>query len=208
MVAMASTGRAQVTHSTTTVEFGPELVRRAQEGDRAALRTLVESAYPLVRRWSLVRLADEADADDLTQEVMIQVIRRLKSFRGESLFTTWLYQLTRNAAVDKSRASVRRSRARERMAAELPAYAAVAPEVDESLRRQEQHALLRPFFDELPERQRAVFDLVELQDRPTKEVAEMLGIEPVSVRANLFKARRTLRQKIMEAYPRLMEETL
>jgi DNA-directed RNA polymerase specialized sigma24 family protein len=63
-------------------------------------------------------------------------------------------------------------------------------------------------FQELPWRQREVFDLVELQGFDAAHVAELLDIEPVTVRAHLFKARRRLRASILETRPELVEDFL
>lgn len=186
-------------------EIARELVARARDGDDRALERLVEAAYPLVHRWSLVHTGDPADADDLTQDVLIRMIRRLDSFRGNARFGTWLYSVTRNAAIDRQRRRSRRRRADEAPAL-CEALAGVDP-VDpaHTLERRELDSLLRSFFDELPERQRQVFDLVELQGVSTIDVADRLGIEPVSVRAHLFKARRHLRSRILECSPELAE---
>ncbi len=187
-------------------EISRELVRNAQKGDRSALRALVTRAYPIVRRWALVRTGDPTEAEDLTQDVIVQVIRRLESYRGTARFATWLYALTRNAAIDRRRREERRVRVPagpawvEELAPERPEPA------DEALDRKLLGALVRTFFRELPERQREVFDLADLQGLSSPEIAEMLGIEPVSVRAHLFKARRTLRKRILESHADLIED--
>ena len=190
----------------TADEIDGALVRRAQGGDRAALRDLVTGAYPLVRRWALVRTGDPTEADDLTQDVLVQVIQKLGGFRGEGRFTTWLYTVVRRAAADRFREAERRARLEQHPQARLhpvdgevesPAREAVAGEVRD---------VVRAFFHHLPPRQREVFDLVELQGLPATEVARRLDIEPVSVRAHLFKARRTLRAWILEHHPTLAPE--
>lgn len=61
-------------------------------------------AHPLVRRWALVHTGDSADADDLTQDVLVHMIRRLDRYGGRSAFTTWLYAVTRNTVRDHLRA--------------------------------------------------------------------------------------------------------
>jgi len=187
-------------------EIGPDLVRNARDGDPEALRELVERAYPTVRRWALVRTGDPAEADDLTQDVMVHVIQRLDGFSGSSRFTTWLYTVTRNAAIDR----LRRSNRRESRLAEPGAHPVVATSApdDPSAGADRHHIgdVVRAFFNELPHRQREVFDLAELQGVPAAEIAEILGIEAVSVRAHLFKARRTLRARILESHPELAEE--
>jgi len=195
-----------VSGATGLGEISRELVRNAQKGDRSALRALVTRAYPIVRRWALVRTGDPTEAEDLTQDVLVQVIRRLESYRGTARFGTWLYALTRNAAIDRRRREERRVRVPtgpawvEELAPERPEPA------DEALDRKRLGALVRTFFRDLPERQREVFDLADLQGLSSPEIAEMLGIEPVSVRAHLFKARRTLRKRILESHADLIED--
>lgn len=187
-------------------DIGPDLVRRARDGDPDALRTLVDGVYPTVRRWALVHTGNTAEADDLTQDVMVHVIQHLDSFAGTSRFTTWLYTVTRNAATDRLRRSGRRARKLEdpRLQAEVMPGSPDDPSAGAD--RSHIGGVIAAFFEELPERQREVFDLSELQGLPSPEIAERLGIEPVSVRAHLFKARRTLRERILAMHPELAEE--
>jgi len=190
----------------TSTDIGPDLVERARRGEPDALETLVARAYPAVRRWALVRTGDPAEADDLAQDVLVQVIQRLDSWEGASRFSTWLYTVTRNAATDRFRRLRRRHRHEEdpRAAGAVVADAPARP--DELADRGEVAEVVRTFFEELPARQREVFDLADLQGLSSPEIARRLGIEAVSVRASLFKARRALRARILEAYPRLAED--
>jgi RNA polymerase sigma-70 factor (ECF subfamily) len=189
-----------------TPEVSRTLLARARAGDQEALRALVEHAYPLVQRWSLVHLGDPADADDLTQDVLVRMLEKLDTFGGRSEFGTWLYAMTKNAATDRVRGTARR----ERLTGHARAYDALlpAPTQDPSrlAERSELRRLLEAFFHELPDRQREVFDLVELEGLSSSEAAARMGLEPVSVRAHLFKARRTLRALILEARPELVED--
>ena len=186
-------------------EISRDLVRQARRGDSNALAALVESAYPHVRRWALVHTGDAVEADDLTQDVLIRMIRSLDTFHGSARLETWLYSVTRNAATDR----YRKSRHRARLAEQPHVRVELAPRTPEdpaqALEREEVASLLRAFFEELPDRQRQVFDLVELRGLPADEAAELLGIEPVSVRASLFKARRHIRRRILEQRPEVAE---
>ena len=74
------------------------------------------------------------------------------------------------------------------------------------LARRELAGLLETFLRELPHRQREVFDLIELQGMPTKMVARLIGIRTASVRGSLLKARRTLRRRILAAWPDVRED--
>lgn len=195
-----------VNPSSTAQELSLELVRRAQGGDTKALRALLKEAYPIVRRWALVRTGDPTEADDLTEDVLVQVMERLDAFQGAGRFTTWLYTVVRRAAADRFRRRARR-RTVERdhrtlvgLLGDHPASPHQTTEGAETL------ALVEPFFDLLPPRQREIFDLADLQGLTSTEIAHRLGIEAVSVRANLFKARRTLRERILARHPHLAGE--
>jgi len=165
----------------------------------------VEAAYPLVRRWARVRTGDDVEADDLTQDVMIQMVRTLDGFRGDARFETWLYAVTRNAAAARARRDLRGEELLGRPEAVETVAPTPEPAPDVALHRRDVASAVRDAFFRLPLRQREVFDLVELQGLTSPEAAERLGIEPVSVRAHLFKARRALRAHILGASPELAE---
>jgi len=159
-----------------------------------------------VRRWALVQLGDPADTDDLTQDVLIQMIRKLDTFHGDARFESWLYSMTRNAASDRFRRERRSRRISDDPRAHLALLPTPSPDPSRQVEIRELEATLEGFFHVLPERQRRIFDLVELQGLTASEVAELVGIEPVSVRAHVFKARSALRARIMEERPEIAEE--
>lgn len=175
----------------------PETLERARRGEEEALERLVEAAYPFVRRWALVHTGDPAEADDLTQDVLITMIRTLDSYRGGAAFSTWLYSVTRNAAMDRHRRVRRRQRLTEDDRTRVALEPTPSPSPSDEVEREQLRTLLTRYLRSLPERQREVFDLVELQGMATAQAAELMGIEPVSVRAHLFKARRHLRAVIL-----------
>jgi RNA polymerase sigma factor (sigma-70 family) len=184
------------------------LVRRAQGGDRAAFEGLVRRTYDQVYRWALVHVGDEDDADDVTQEVLVRLHTRLKSYRGKSRFTTWLFQVTRNAALELSR----RKRRVMRLAQRTSRLEEV--ERDEPVDKIDEMSsaslaqIVRALFHSLPSRQRQVFDLADLQGYSPSEIGEMLDMNAVTVRANLCKARRAIRASILDKYPEFVEERL
>jgi len=189
-----------------TLEFPSRLVDGARQGDERALRALVERAYPVVHRWSLVHTGDPMEADDLTQDVLVQMITNMESFQGDARFSTWLYTVTRNAAADRHRKQARRTRLVESPKAYLELAPRGASDPAKEAERRELGEMLGVFFERLPDRQREIFDLVELRGFSGAEVSELLGIEPVSVRAHLFKARKRLRSLILQTSPELVED--
>lgn len=189
-----------------TARIPTRLVSLARTGDEAALRELVEAAYPMVRRWALVRTGDPADAEDLTQDVLVTMIRKLQTFHGDARFESWLYALTRNAALDRHRRTARARRSEGDPRTERELKPTCPPDPARSLADAELRTALLDLFRRLPERQREVVDLVELRGLGAAEASEVMGVEPVSVRVHLFKARRSLRSLILAERPDLAEE--
>jgi RNA polymerase sigma-70 factor (ECF subfamily) len=66
--------------------------------------------------------------------------------------------------------------------------------------------VIRALFERLPSRQRQIFDLADLQGFTPTEIGDMLGMNPVTVRANLCKARRSIRSQLIERHPKMVEE--
>jgi RNA polymerase sigma-70 factor (ECF subfamily) len=181
------------------------LVRGAQAGDEAAFEQLVRRHYAQIHRWALARTGDRDDADDVTQEVLMRLNRHLSSFDGRSRFTTWLYQVTSSAAADLHRKQARRERLAVRVGRE-PAPTSHDPrEEHDAADEKRVSGLVRTFLEELSERQREIFDLCDLQGFGPAEVSAMLKLEPVTVRSHLFRARKAIREKILESSPELVE---
>jgi RNA polymerase sigma factor (sigma-70 family) len=180
------------------------LVRRAQGGDGSAFEALIREVYDQVYRWALVQTGDGDDADDVTQEVLFRLHTKLRSYKGRSRFTTWLYQVTRNAAYEQGRRRTTQLKFREklgRMATDDAQEATVETQSDSTVLR-----TVRALFERLPLRQRQIFDLADLQGFTPTEIGGMLGMNPVTVRANLCKARRAIRSQLIERHPQMVEE--
>jgi RNA polymerase sigma-70 factor (ECF subfamily) len=176
------------------------LVAAAAQGDVGAFTALVTALHPTVYRWALVFAHDADEADDITQDAFVRVYLRLAQYRGEAPLEAWLYRIVRHAAGQRRRTLVRRAR--------LGALPAARPERDVYLTdpgarvdRERLASEVRAFFGRLPDRQREVFDLVDLQGYDPIEVAVMTGLKPATVRANLFKARAAVRAHLIARHP-------
>ena len=181
------------------------LIRGAKAGDEAAFEGLVRRHYDQIYRWALARTGDWDEAEDVTQETLVRLHRHLGGFDGRSAFNTWLYQVTRSAAADLHRKRTRRARLALKVKQESTAVAIDPREDEETTDERRASDLVKAFLEKLSERQREIFDLVDLQGFSTVEVSAMLKMEPVTVRSHLFRARKAIRRKILESHPELVE---
>ena len=180
----------------------PSLVDEVRSGKPAALERLIARVNSRVRTWAVRFTGDEDTADDVAQQVLIGLDRRVKRFDGASRFTTWLFAVTRNAALSERRKSERRTAlANEHHSLRLEESSRAADPDAARLA-----ALVVKYFDALPRRQRQIFELADLRGLTPTEIATKLGMEAVTVRGHLFKARRAIRAKLLEHHERLLEE--
>jgi RNA polymerase sigma-70 factor (ECF subfamily) len=186
----------------------PALIRAAQRGDRGSLKALLEEVGPSVRQWALANTGDSDAASDLCQEVFILLLRKLSSYRGDSRFMTWLFSVTRNQALEGVRRKGRYERKMERFDSQSGNLHAVPGSGGTEVDRSRLRRLITAFVEELPPRQREVFQMADLQGLTSPEIGTILELDPGSVRAALLKARRSLRRKILEKHPEFVEEYL
>lgn len=178
------------------------LVRRAQAGEPRAFDRLATALLPRVRRWALAHVQSADDAEDIAQEVLLKTHRALTGFSFGSSITTWLYSVTRRTAADFHRKRNRRARLLE--ARSEPRQISEAMVTDPDRAQLTEQVLLA--FRLLPNRQREVFDLADLQGIPLHEVAELLDLEPVTARVHLHRARAAIRTRILQEHPALVED--
>jgi RNA polymerase sigma-70 factor (ECF subfamily) len=178
------------------------LVRRAQAGEARAFDRLGGALLPRIRRWAGAHVESADDADDIAQDVLVKAHRMLSDFAFDSRFTTWIYAITRRAAADWHRKRSRRARLSAGRLEVVDSVEANAPGADRE--RLTERVLAE--FRRLPNRQREVFDLADLQGKNLNEIAELLGMNPVTVRVHLHRARARIRSRILQSDPALVED--
>jgi RNA polymerase sigma-70 factor, ECF subfamily len=188
----------------STYALDAQLASLASAGDDTAFTSLVTRFQPAVFRWSLIFAHDPDEAEDVTQEVFVRVHRQIADYRSDGPLEAWLYRITRRTATQLRRRRGRRGRLMLSPAAR-PEHDVYTTDPGGRVDRQRAAAMIRDLFSELPRRQREVFDLVDLQGLSPAEVAERTGLRPVSVRANLFKARKAIRDSLLASHPAYSE---
>lgn len=175
---------------------------RTQTGEPPMDFDAIHRSYrPKIVRY-LARFVGEHDAEDLAQDVFVRVARGLPAFRGESRISTWIYRIATNAAFDRLRGG-----ALHRMTgtggpddgaddAEAPAGAGTADSVERKLIRDEMNSCIRNLVGGLPENDRAVLALGELDELADREIAGILGVSLGTVKIRLHRARARLRSEM------------
>lgn len=168
------------------------------ESTRPDFASIHDRFRPRVLRY-LTRLAGEADAEDLTQSVMLKVSEGLPGFRGDSSLATWIYRIATNTALDKLRG--RATPLAADAAPQADDDAAVPPglraeSVEATAIREEMNACIREFIERLPENYRTVMVLSELEGFTNGEIASILGLSLGTVKIRLHRAREKLRQDL------------
>jgi RNA polymerase sigma-70 factor (ECF subfamily) len=165
-----------------------DTVSRAQQGDPSAFRLLYETHVGRVHALCLRLSGSREEAEEHTQDVFVRAWERLTTFRGESAFSTWLHRLAVNEVLQTRRAAGRRS-ARVTLADDEAtlerASTQPAPSPD-----------LSQAIASLPEGARTVFILHDVEGYHHEEIGRVLGIADGTSKAQLFRARRLLRERL------------
>jgi len=152
---------------------------------------------PRVLRY-LTRLVGEAEAEDLTQSVMLKVSEGLRDFRGDSSLSTWIYRIATNAALDKLRGKTVQVLSDTELESdeETVPPAAQSASVETTAIREEMNACIREFIERLSETHKTVMVLSELEGFKNAEIAAILGISLDTVKIRLHRAREKLRKEL------------
>jgi RNA polymerase sigma-70 factor, ECF subfamily len=172
----------------------PELVDRCRSGDQAAWKELVDLTYRDVYSLCLRILGDPDDASEATQDAFLKAWRGLKGFRGEAMFTTWLYRVATNAAISKHRSRTRRTkheaRTDDEMLAQIPSTASTESAAGARLEVQQVEQALAL----LPESYRAALVLKDVYGLTIEEIAKQLDCSETNAKVRIHRARKKLKE--------------
>ena len=179
-----------------------EIVQAVLGGDVNAFETLVLRYQKKVYNTVLRLTGDSVQAEDLSQEVFLKIFRGLSSFRGESSFSTYIYRVAANTAIDALR---RREAPTVSLSAENEegeefelALPDPGPLPVELLESRERRQAIRAAIDALPEHPRTVILLRELDGMSYQDIAKVMGLTEGTVKSRINRARARLRQLLLE----------
>lgn len=181
------------------------LIEQLQAGDAKAFEVLFKRYVATVSRQATHLLGNEAEAEEVTQEVFLTLYEKANTFRGDAALSTWLYRLTANAALGRLRH--RKRHPQVSMDEYLPRFREdghhlVRPVVDWSqdvercLAIAELGQILRQTIEELQPLDKAVLVLSDVEELSNRDIGDALGLSIPAVKARLHRARLFVRGKL------------
>jgi RNA polymerase sigma-70 factor (ECF subfamily) len=184
-----------------------ELIGRMQAGDTAAVRELASTYGPRIQQLAFRYVKNWEDAEEVTQDVLLKVYRKIEAFRGDAALSSWIYRITFNTAMSRLRTGrVSRAAERTKMDAALaengerqlqePAdWSALA---DDHVLRSQMRQRLIASLKHLPEVYRVPVILRDIQGLSTEEASAVLQVKPQTLKSRLHRGRLILRERLAD----------
>lgn len=183
-----------------------ELVLQITNGNEKAFRLLVENHQKMVFHTCLGLVQDRDDAEDLAQEIFVELFHSLHKFRGESKLSTWIYRIAVNRSLNFIRDNKRR-RFFQSIGLSSPeegkydlADDSWSARPDHEVENDQRRSNLYKAINSLPERQRVAFTLSKLEDLSYQDIAEIMGLSLSSVESLIHRAKLGLQKKLYQCY--------
>lgn len=180
----------------------PEIIIALKQGRAEAYRLLVHSFSGKIYNLVFSVLQHAQDAEDVTQEVFTTVYLSIDQFKGESRLSTWMYRI----AVNKCQEHIRKRSRKKRFAwltglddaEQMGSAPFMHPGIE--LENRERAAILMKAIATLPENQRIAFTMHKLEGISYEEIAQVMAVSLSSVESLIFRARRSLRERLKDYY--------
>jgi RNA polymerase sigma-70 factor (ECF subfamily) len=173
------------------------VVSQVISGQKDLFRLLVRRHERAVYGMGMSFFRNSEDAADFTQEVFLKVYRSLPRFEGRSRFSTWLYKIAYNTAINGvTRKKEYRSLAEEDASVQAGSYANEADTPERILLRKAAREAVLEALQDLPERYRICVDMFFFYDRSYQEIEAITGIPVNTIKSHVFRAKKLLREKL------------
>lgn len=175
-----------------------EIIIRIKKGDQAAFRSLVEEYRQQAFSMAFRILCDEEEARDVVQDSFIKIWQKIETFDMKEKFSTWLNKIVANSAIDRLRQIKRHKLVNLDKAINTIDHFNLDITQTE-IENKETARLITWISEGLPEKQKIIFILRDLQGVDSSEVQQILDLSETSVKSNLYHARRAIREKLLKA---------
>lgn len=175
-----------------------EIIERVKKGDQAAFRRIVEEYRQQAFSLAFRIMCNEEEARDVVQESFIKVWQKIETYNMTQKFSTWLYKIVANSAIDRLRQIKRHNLINLDKVISKIEYLNL-DNMQMEIDNKETAQLIRWIAEGLPEKQQMVFILRDLQGVDSSEVRQILNLSENSVKSNLYHARKAIREKLLKA---------
>jgi len=192
-----------------------ELIDRIQAGDQAAVSSLAATYGPRIHQLAMRYTKNWEDAEEVAQDVLWKVARKIGAFRGDSALSSWIYRITFNTAMSRLRSERARLKADAAAASEIESAAMPVPAstpderplrelvdwssmADDDLMRVQMRERLIQALTQLPQVYRIPVLLRDIQGLSTEEAAAVLRVKPQTLKSRLHRGRLILRRHLAE----------
>jgi RNA polymerase sigma-70 factor (ECF subfamily) len=175
-------------------------VEQVRAGNTQAFRVLVDRHSRAIFRLTYRMTGNQQDAEDTVQETFLRAYRQLRHFDGRAAFSTWIYRIAANCAIDNLRSRKKREAdGGADISAILDRQATHEPSPERLTASSEIAQMLGPAMDELSETERAAFVMRHYEGLPMEEIGRALGVQPNAAKHSVFRAVQKLRRALEPA---------
>ena len=179
-----------------------DLIKRVQKGESQAFAAMVSMYQDMVYNTVLSIVQNDIDAEDITQEVFVQVYQSVKAFKGEAKFSTWLYRIAITKALDHEKKKKRKKRFAfiQQLFGENGEVQFTLAEFNHpgvKLENKEDAAILFSALKQLPDKQRIAFTLSKIEGLDNREIAAAMNASFYAVESLLARAKANLKNKLI-----------
>lgn len=188
------------------------LLERSKAGDVAAFELLIEAYQKKIFNLAFRMVGNYDDAGDLAQEALIRIFKSIAGFKGQSTFSTWIYRITTNVCLDE----IRKRKNRKVLSLDEEIHAEDGemqrqimsddPLPDEIVEREELQRIVGDAIGNLPEEQRLVITLRDIQGLSYEEISEVLDCPSGTVKSRINRARLALKNSLLAKRELFSEE--
>lgn len=189
-----------------------DLISGLKAGNNDSFRHLIQNYKDKIYNSCLSIVQNQAEAEDITQEIFVEVWQSVKKFRGDSKLSTWIYRMTINRSLDFLRTKKRKKNAGLISLFKKNGVLDPIVEVPDffhpgiTIENKESSKIIFAAIDKLPKRQKACFVLQNIENLSMKEIAEVMETSPKAVESLLVRSKTNLKKLLAEYFDRQVKE--
>lgn len=184
-----------------------EIIQKLQQGNEQAFRQVVEKYQKLVVNTCNGMVHNKEDAEDIAQEVFIEVVRSIHKFRADSKLSTWLYRIAVNRSLNYIRDHKKNKwfqsfdeTVKQKIALFEKTQNNPADHPEYNIENNERAQMLHAAIDSLPKNQKVAFTLSKYEDLSYQEISDVMNVSISSVESLLHRAKKNLQKKLYRCY--------